>query len=426
MPNNMLQLRPVSPTRPPAALQPSTQTPQGPGNPSVLTASGQPHVLRSPGPHSPSSPTPTHQEPGHRPLIRPQQARPSPGSPPPSMMPGRPPVGPGGPVPPQAGPRQQQPLSQNQGVMPTRPNFPPHPNMAGLNGQSSPRGTPQPHLHPSRIPPSSSHSYVRPPSAMPPPSMQPGSASPPGRMPAQLHSGRPMNVQSRGPGENQPISKQALMPGQSYSGGNPSIPPGMSSQQVGRPSAQMGRPPTAIMPPNQLPGRPPIANMPPNQMPGRPIPPNSAPGMTPSFPNRPGTLNPTRPSMPSAVAPGMQSGHMVPGQVRPGVPGLPQSGGLPASHNAGPWAMSSPVRPVENNTIRPSGPGSPPHGTGAARSVLGSPNSVGTDIDKFEDAPSAEIAQGPPVAGGGMSSPIKPDSNMAGDKNARRKFLGII
>lgn len=426
MPNNMLQLRPVSPTRPPAALQPSTQTPQGPGNPSVLTASGQPHVLRSPGPHSPSSPTPTHQEPGHRPLIRPQQARPSPGSPPPSMMPGRPPVGPGGPVSPQAGPRQQQPLSQNQGVMPTRPNFPPHPNMAGLNGQSSPRGTPQPHLHPSRIPPSSSHSYVRPPSAMPPPSMQPGSASPPGRMPAQLHSGRPMNVQSRGPGENQPISKQALMPGQSYSGGNPSIPPGMSSQQVGRPSAQMGRPPTAIMPPNQLPGRPPIANMPPNQMPGRPIPPNSAPGMTPSFPNRPGTLNPTRPSMPSAVAPGMQSGHMVPGQVRPGVPGLPQSGGLPASHNAGPWAMSSPVRPVENNTIRPSGPGSPPHGTGAARSMLGSPNSVGTDIDKFEDAPSAEIAQGPPVAGGGMSSPIKPDSNMAGDKNARRKFLGII
>jgi len=58
--------------------------------------------------------------------------------------------------------------------------------------------------------------------------------------------------------------------------------------------------------------------------------------------------------------------------------------------------------------------------------MLGSPNSVGTDIDKFEDAPSAEIAQGPPVAGGGMSSPIKPDSNMAGDKNARRKFLGII
>ena len=221
-----------------------------------------------------------------------------------------------------------------------------------------------------------------------------------------------MNVQSRGPGENQPISKQALMPGQSYSGGNPSIPPGMSSQQAGRPSAQMGRPPTAIMPPNQLPGRP--------------IPPNSAPGMNPSFPNHPGTLNPTRPSMPSAVAPGMQSGHMVPGQVRPGVPGLPQSGGPPASHNARPWAMSSPVRPVENNTIRPSGPGSPPHGTGAARSMLGSPNSVGTDIDKFEDAPSAEIAQGPPGAGGGMSSPIKPDPNMAGDKNARRKFLGII
>lgn len=426
MPNNMLQLRPVSPTRPPAALQPSTQTPQGPGSPSALTASGQPHALQTSDAQSPSSPTPTHQEPGHRPLIRPQQARPSPGSPPPSMMPGRPPVGPGGPVSPQAGPRQQQPLSQNQGVMPTRPNFPPRPSMAGLIGQSSPRGTPPPHLHPGRIPPSSSHSYVRPPSAMPPPSMQPGSASPPGRMPAHLHSGRPMNIQSRGLGENQPISMQAHMPGQSYPGGNPSILPGMSSQQVGRPSAQMGRSPTAIMPPNQLPGRPPITNRPPNQMPGRPMPPNSAPGMNPGFPNHPGPMNPTRPSMPSAVAPGMQGGHMVPGQVRPGVPGLPQSGGLPASHNARPWAMSSPVRPVENSTIRPSGPGSLPHGTGAARSMLGSPNSVGTDIDKFEDAPSAEIAQGSPGAGRGMSSPIGPDSNMAGDKNARRKFLGII